>query len=119
MKKVFKEYWLLMLIGALLLCGSVYFVIEDNTGKIAGKEVVEVYFQSPYTDYDKANGIEKAAIELCGFDKKNLLKPEETETITINVPKEELVTYDAYGHGFTSINLYRRRKGSDASCSIR
>ena len=38
MKKVFKEYWLLMLIGALLLCGSVYFVIEDNTGKIAGKK---------------------------------------------------------------------------------
>ena len=38
MKKVFKEYWLLMLIGALLLCGAVYFVIEDNTGKIAGKK---------------------------------------------------------------------------------
>ena len=37
MKKVFKEYWLLMLIGALLLCGTVYFVIEDNSGKIAGK----------------------------------------------------------------------------------
>ena len=37
MKKVLKEYWLLMLIGALLLGGTVYFVIEDNSGKIAGK----------------------------------------------------------------------------------
>ena len=37
MKKVLKEYWLLMLIGLLLIGGTVYFVIEDNSGKIAGK----------------------------------------------------------------------------------
>ncbi len=37
MKKVLKEYWLLMLIGALLVGGTVYFVIDDNSGKIAGK----------------------------------------------------------------------------------
>ena len=40
-----------------------------NSGKVAGKEVVEIYFQSPYTEYDKQNGIEKSAIELCGFEK--------------------------------------------------
>ena len=38
MNKVLKEYWLLILIGVLLICGSVYFVIEDNSGKIAGKK---------------------------------------------------------------------------------
>lgn len=38
MNKVLKEYWLLLLIGVLLICGSVYFVIEDNSGKIAGKK---------------------------------------------------------------------------------
>lgn len=67
-----------------------------NTGNYAGKEVVEVYFQSPYTDYDKAHKIEKAAIELCGFAKTGVIKSGESETVTINVPKKELRTYDAY-----------------------
>ena len=46
-----------------------------NTGSVAGKEVVQAYFQSPYTEYDKANGIEKASVELCGFGKTQLLAP--------------------------------------------
>ncbi|MBQ8519536.1 MAG: glycoside hydrolase family 3 C-terminal domain-containing protein [Agathobacter sp.] len=66
-----------------------------NTGSVAGKEVVEVYFQSPYTDYDKQNGIEKAAIELCGFAKTAKLEAGASETVTITVPKKELRTYDA------------------------
>ena len=66
-----------------------------NTGSVAGKDVVEVYFQSPYTDYDKANGIEKASIELAGFAKTGMLQPGASETVTVNVPKEELRTYDA------------------------
>ena len=68
-----------------------------NTGNAAGKEVVEVYFQSPYTDYDKANGIEKAAIELCGFAKTVALEPGQTEEVTIEIPREELACYDAKG----------------------
>ena len=70
-------------------------VTVTNTGEYAGKEVVEVYFQSPYTDYDKENGIEKAAIELCGFAKTDVLEKGESATVTINVPKKELRTYDA------------------------
>ena len=66
-----------------------------NTGNVAGKEVVEVYFQSPYTQYDKDNGIEKAAIELCGFAKTDKLEAGASEIVTINVPKQELRTYDA------------------------
>lgn len=72
-------------------------VTVTNTGDTAGKEVVEIYFQSPYTDYDKENRIEKAAIELCGFAKTGILEPGASETVTVNVPKEELRTYDAYG----------------------
>ena len=72
-------------------------VTVTNTGSTAGKEVVEVYFQSPYTDYDRANGIEKAAIELCGFDKTGILAPGASETVTINVPRKELRAYDANG----------------------
>ena len=66
-----------------------------NVSNVAGKEVVEVYFQSPYTQYDKENGIEKAAIELCGFAKTGLLAAGASETVTINVPKKELRAYDA------------------------
>lgn len=69
-------------------------VTVTNTGAVAGKDVVQIYFQSPYTDYDKANGIEKAAVELCGFDKTELLQPGESETVSITVPREELAAYD-------------------------
>jgi len=70
-------------------------VTVTNTGAVAGKEVVEVYFQSPYTDYDKENGIEKAAVELCGYDKTKLLEPGESENITISIAKEDLTSYDS------------------------
>lgn len=68
-----------------------------NTGDTAGKEVVQIYFQSPYTDYDKENGIEKAAVELCGFDKTESLDPGASEVVTVVVDKKELRTYDANG----------------------
>ena len=60
-----------------------------NTGSVAGKEVVQVYFQSPYTDYDKQNKVEKAAVELCGFGKTEILEPGASETVTVNVPRSE------------------------------
>ena len=66
-----------------------------NKGDVAGKEVVQVYFQSPYTDYDKENGIEKAAVELCGFDKTEILDPGKSEVVEIAVAREELASYDA------------------------
>ena len=67
-----------------------------NTGKtFSGKETVQIYFQSPYTAYDKANGIEKAAAELCGFAKTDVLAPGASETVNITVDKSELRTYDS------------------------
>ncbi len=66
-----------------------------NSGSVAGKHTVQTYFQSPYTSYDKANGIEKAAIELCGFAKTAELAPGASETVNITVDKHELRTYDA------------------------
>lgn len=70
-----------------------------NTGNYAGKDVVEVYFQSEYTDYDKQNLIEKTAIELCGFAKTKELDKGESEKITITVDKETFKTYDRKGAG--------------------
>ena len=64
-----------------------------NTGAVDGKHTVQIYFQSPYTDYDRENGIEKAAVELCGFDKK-FIAAGDTEHFTITVEKEDLTSYD-------------------------
>ena len=65
-----------------------------NNGDVAGKDVVEVYFQSPYTDYDRENLVEKSAVELCGFEKTGELAPGESETVSIDIPKETLRAYD-------------------------
>ncbi|MGN0813759.1 MAG: glycoside hydrolase family 3 C-terminal domain-containing protein [Candidatus Coproplasma sp.] len=70
-----------------------------NTGEIAGKDVVQIYMQSPYTDYDKQNGIEKASVQLVGYAKTSLLAAGAEETIKVSVSKEELKTYDANGEG--------------------
>lgn len=74
-------------------------VTVTNTGGMAGKKTVQTYFQSPYTDYDKQNYIEKAAIELCGYAKTAVLQPGASETVHINIPLTELRTYDTYGAG--------------------
>lgn len=69
-----------------------------NTGSVDGQEVVEIYMQSPYTDYDRENGIEKAAAELVGFDKQNI-PAGQTVSYSIDVSKEEMRAYDAQGSG--------------------
>ena len=66
-----------------------------NTGDVAGKDVVEVYMQSPYTDYDKENGIEKPAVELVGFTKTDSIEPGKDQTVTVSVDKEVMKAYDA------------------------
>lgn len=73
-------------------------VTVTNDGDTAGKHVVEIYMQSPYTEYDKNNGIEKSAVELAGYAKTGKLKAGESETVTIEIPKEMLKTYDAVGY---------------------
>ena len=65
-----------------------------NVGTVDGKHTVQIYFQSPYTQYDIDNQVEKAAVELCGFDKK-LIATGATEHFTITVDKEDLTSYDA------------------------
>ncbi|MBR2397993.1 MAG: glycoside hydrolase family 3 C-terminal domain-containing protein, partial [Clostridia bacterium] len=70
-----------------------------NTGSVAGKETVQVYLSSPYTEYDIANGIEKAAVQLIGFGKTNELAPLESQTISIVVDERDMAAYDAKGAG--------------------
>ena len=64
-----------------------------NVGDMDGKHTVQIYFQSPYTQYDIDNLVEKAAVEICGFDKK-MIAAGATEHFTITVNKEDLTSYD-------------------------
>ena len=75
--------------------GEAFLVGVDvaNTGGMDGKHTVQIYFQSPYTQYDIDNQVEKAAVELCGFDKK-FIAAGDTEHFTITVEKEDLTSYD-------------------------
>jgi beta-glucosidase len=66
-------------------------------GDVAGKDVVEVYAQSPYTDYDRANGVEKSAVQLVNYGKTKLLKPGETQTVSVTFDQDMLKAYDANG----------------------
>ena len=74
-------------------------VTVANRGNRAGKDVVEIYLQSPYTDYDKQNGVEKASVVLSGFAKTGTLEPGASETVKVTVPKELMKSYDPYGAG--------------------
>ena len=65
-----------------------------NTGGVAGKDVVQVYVQSPYTDYDRANNVEKSAVQLVGFGKTDTLQPGQTGTVTVTFDREQLKAYD-------------------------
>ncbi|QOL34781.1 glycoside hydrolase family 3 N-terminal domain-containing protein [Bifidobacterium lemurum] len=69
----------------------------ENSGDAAGKDVLEVYFQSPYTDYDRDNGVEKSAVELAAFAKTDLLEPGETQTVTATFDVDDMKSYDAQG----------------------
>ena len=70
-----------------------------NSGTMAGKETVQIYAQSPYTDYDKENKVEKAAVQLIGFGKTQILEPGASEKITVFVDKRDLAAFDTYGAG--------------------
>jgi len=70
-----------------------------NTGDVAGKETVQIYAQSPYTQYDIDNKVEKAAVQLCGFGKTEVLAAGASETVTVEIDKRDLASYDTYGAG--------------------
>ena len=74
-------------------------VTVTNTGDTAGKETVQIYVSSPYTQYDIDNRVEKASVSLVGFEKTDILEPGASETLTITVDGDDVASYDAYGAG--------------------
>ncbi len=74
-------------------------VTVTNTGDVAGKETVQIYVSSPYTQYDIDNKVEKASVSLVGFEKTKILEPGESQELTIVVDGDYVASYDAYGAG--------------------
>ena len=65
-------------------------VTVTNTGSVAGKDVVQLYSNPPYTN----GGIEKASANLVAFDKTGLIAPGESQTLTLSWNLEDLASYD-------------------------
>ena len=75
-----------------------------NTGTVAGKDVVQVYYTSPY----KAGEIEKAHVALAAFEKTKLLQPQEEQTLAVTFKVRDMASYDysdANNNGFKGYEL--------------
>lgn len=75
-----------------------------NTGAVAGKDVVQVYVNPPYTE----GGIEKATANLVGFAKTKLLQPGESETVEVAFVAQDMASFDwndANGNDFQGYEL--------------
>ena len=69
--------------------GGQAFVTVTNTGDYAGKSVVELFVQTPYT-----GSVEKSAIQLVGFAKTGVLEPGASETVAIDIDPALFASYD-------------------------
>ena len=68
-------------------------VTVTNTGDTAGKDVVELYYNPPYTN----GGIEKASANLIEFGKTGMLEPGASETVTVSFAVQDMASFDAEG----------------------
>lgn len=75
-----------------------------NTGSVAGKDVVQIYYKDPYYD----GQIEKASANLVEFVKTDNLQPGETQTVTTTFDVKDMASFDyndANGNGFSGYEL--------------
>lgn len=70
-------------------------VTVTNTGSVSGKDVVEVYYNPPYTN----GGIEKASANLIGFAKTSEIAAGASENVQVTFKAEDMASYDAHGKG--------------------
>lgn len=69
-------------------------VLVKNTGKRTGKDVVEVYYRPPYTQFDVDNKIEKSTRNLIAYEKTGDIQPGKSQTVTVTFAKEDMSSYD-------------------------
>ncbi len=75
-----------------------------NVGEVRGQDVVEVYYEPPYTD----GGIEKSSSNLVAFAKTEVLEPQQVQTLTLKFKAEDMRSYDysdANANGFSGYEL--------------
>lgn len=70
-------------------------ITVTNTGNVSGKDTVQLYVSLPYTEYDKANGLEKSAIQLLDYEKTKLLEPGESVVVTIKADAQNMASWDS------------------------
>lgn len=70
-------------------------VTVTNTGDVPGKDVAQLYIQTPYTDYDRENLVEKSAVQLIDYVKTDVLEPGESQTLTTTFDSRDFASYDA------------------------
>ena len=63
-----------------------------NTGDVAGKDVIQLYYSAPYI----VGGVEKAHVVLGGFEKTKDLAPGESQTVTVSFDAFDMASFDAY-----------------------
>ncbi len=68
-------------------------VTVTNTGSVAGRDVVELYYTAPYTE----GGVEKSSVNLAAYGKTiNVLDPGESEYVELTLDVEDMASYDCY-----------------------
>lgn len=65
----------------------------QNIGDRAGRDVVQLYYSSPYTQFDRENGIEKSAVVLAAFAKTPLIPAGDETTVDLTFSLEDMASY--------------------------
>ena len=77
--------------GAMTATSSFTFNVRvTNTGDIAGREVVQMYYTAPWVE----GGIEKAHVVLAGFEKTDILAPGASQVLTFTLDARDMASYD-------------------------
>ena len=73
---------------------NIYLTVKTtNNGTETAKDVIQVYYNPPYTDLDIQMKIEKSTANLIAFDKTGDIKPGDSETVEITIAKEDMASY--------------------------
>ena len=80
----------------------------ENNGNVPGKDVVQLYFNPPYTK----GGIEKADINFIDFYKTSLLKPGDGELVKLTFKVRDMASYDTYDKNNNGFMGYEVEEGT-------